>query len=210
MNCEDVEGLISDEFVIGTVNIQGLKNKRLQIKNLLYTYNIQVLGIVDTLIKTTPNFSGYSAISEEKSQFSRGICLLVRHGIAYEKHELPRVFENVDCLAVDILENGEIITFFAYYNRPQIEIPADFIEYFSTLNEAVLLGDFNARHTQFGDRSTNRNGIILSNLLIDLPIYRTRNVMPTFINNFGMSIIDHILCTERCIDRMENVSWVIP
>ncbi|KAG5866478.1 hypothetical protein JTB14_027537 [Gonioctena quinquepunctata] len=63
MNGEGVEGLINDDFVIGTVNIQGLRNKRLQVKNLLYTHNIQVLGIVDTLIKSSPNFSGYSAIS---------------------------------------------------------------------------------------------------------------------------------------------------
>ncbi|KAG5863283.1 hypothetical protein JTB14_001840 [Gonioctena quinquepunctata] len=117
MNGEEMEDLINEEFVIGTVNIQGLKNKRLQVQNLSYTFNIQVLGIVETLIKTTPNFSGYSAISKEKSQFSRGICLLVRHGIAYKKHELPRVFENVDCLAVDILENGETTTFIAFYNR---------------------------------------------------------------------------------------------
>ncbi|KAG5878573.1 hypothetical protein JTB14_006000 [Gonioctena quinquepunctata] len=32
--------------------------------------------------------------------------------------------------------------------------------------------------------------------------------MPTFINNFGMSIIDHILCTERCIDRMDGECFV--
>ncbi|KAG5876342.1 hypothetical protein JTB14_003665 [Gonioctena quinquepunctata] len=117
---------------------------------------------------------------------------MMENGIPYQKHELPRAFENVDCLAVDILQNGENI------------IPADFIEYFSTFNKAILMGDFNARHRQFGDVTENRNGIVLTNLLLDLPIFRTRNVMPTFLNHCGMSVIDHILCTERCSSMMDD------
>ncbi|KAG5863861.1 hypothetical protein JTB14_031614 [Gonioctena quinquepunctata] len=197
-----------DDFVIGTININSLKNKRLAVKNLLLSHNIQILGIVDTELKYAPNFTGYTAINKEKSQFSNGVCILIRNGIAHEKHELPRVFENIDCLAVDILENGEFITIKAHYNHPRNEIPLNFIEYFSTVNKAVLMGDFNARHRRFGDITENRNGIILSNLLLDLPIFRTRNDMPTFLNHIGISIIDHILCTERCTGMMDGVYFI--
>ncbi|KAG5866837.1 hypothetical protein JTB14_016567 [Gonioctena quinquepunctata] len=165
-------------------------------------------SIVDTKLKHIPNFSGYTAINKEKSQFSNGVCILIRNGIAHKKHELPRVFRNVDCLAVDILENGEFITIISYYNHPQNEIPMDIIEYFSTLNKAVLMGDLNARHRQFGDITENRNGIIRSNLLLDLPIFRTRNDMPTFLNHVGISINDHILCTRRCTDMMDDVCFI--
>ncbi|KAG5883787.1 hypothetical protein JTB14_036664 [Gonioctena quinquepunctata] len=210
MNVDGVlaQGDPTDEFVIGTININSLKNKRLAVKSLIITHNIQILGIVDTQLKHSPNFSGYEVVNKNKSQLSKGICILIRNGIPYQKHELPRAFENVDCLAVDILENGENITIFTYYNDPQTIIPADFMEYFSTFNKAILMGDFNARHRQFGDIAENRKGIVLSNFLLDLPIFRTRNVMPTFLNHNGMSVIDHILCTERCTVMMNDECFI--
>ncbi|KAG5872698.1 hypothetical protein JTB14_026978 [Gonioctena quinquepunctata] len=70
------------------------------------------------------------------------------------------------------------------------------------------MGDFNARYRQFGDTTENGNGIVLTNLLLDLPIFRTRNVMPTFLNHRGMSVIDHILCTEMCISMMDDECFI--
>ncbi|KAG5862246.1 hypothetical protein JTB14_025397 [Gonioctena quinquepunctata] len=186
----------TDEFVIRTININSLKNKRLAVKKLLITHNIQILGTVDTQLKHIPNFSGYSVVNKNKTQLSKGIRILIRNGIPHQKHDLPPAFD------------GENITFISYYNHPQTIIPADFIEYFSSLNKAILMGDFDARHRQFGDITENRNGIILSNLLLDLPILRTRNFMPTFLNHCGISVIDHILCTERCTSMMDDECFI--
>ncbi|KAG5880078.1 hypothetical protein JTB14_011581 [Gonioctena quinquepunctata] len=59
-----VPGPIND-FVIGTININSLKNKRLAVKNLLLSHNIQILGIVDTKLKHIPNFSETEVSSAE-------------------------------------------------------------------------------------------------------------------------------------------------
>ncbi|KAG5863994.1 hypothetical protein JTB14_022116 [Gonioctena quinquepunctata] len=52
------------------------------------------IGIVDTQLKHPPNFSGYGVVSENKTQHSKGICILIRNGIPYQNtnyHELLRM-----------------------------------------------------------------------------------------------------------------------
>jgi hypothetical protein len=91
------------------------------------------------------------------------------------------------------------ILIISYYNRPQDRVPADLLRYAAQHNFAIVLGDFNARHTDFGDTQTNPNGRSLNSLIITLPLYRLHNTDPTFLSHTGCSISDHILSTENFV-----------
>jgi hypothetical protein len=91
------------------------------------------------------------------------------------------------------------ILIISYYNRPQDSLSADLLRYAAQHNFAIVLGDFNARHTDFGDTLTNPNGRLLNSLLTTLPLCRLHNTDPTFLSHSGCSITDHILSTENFV-----------
>jgi hypothetical protein len=91
------------------------------------------------------------------------------------------------------------ILIISYYNRPQVRVPADLLRYAAQHNFTIVLGDFNARHTDFGDTQTNPNGRSLNSLITTLPLYRLHNTDPTFLSHTGCSISDHILSTENFV-----------
>jgi endonuclease/exonuclease/phosphatase family metal-dependent hydrolase len=91
------------------------------------------------------------------------------------------------------------ILIISYYNRPQDRVSADLLRYAAQHNFAIVLGDFNARHTDFGDTQTNPNGRSLNSLITTLPLCRLHNTDPTFLSHTGCSITDHILSTENFV-----------
>ncbi|KAK9878329.1 hypothetical protein WA026_021344 [Henosepilachna vigintioctopunctata] len=101
------------------------------------------------------------------------------------------------------------VTVFSYYHPPgQDPLPADFLRYIAHIPYSILLGDFNARHTQFGDVHTNVNGRILSDCLIELNLWRCYNNKPTFINHNGISIPDHIILTPDLINHFDDQCFI--
>jgi hypothetical protein len=91
------------------------------------------------------------------------------------------------------------ILIISYYNRPQDRVSADLLLYAAQHNFAIVLGDFNACHTDFSDTQTNPNGRSLNSLIITLPLCRLHNTDPTFLSHTGCSIADHILSTENFV-----------
>ena len=78
----------------------------------------------------------------------------------------------------------------------------------STLNHGILLGDLNARNTDFGDQRTNAYGRNLLNQLQELPLYRNPQYSPAFLNYNGASIIDHIITTEDMMQHVGEQVWI--
>ena len=64
-------------------------------------------------------------------------------------------------------------------------------------DQLLVVGDFNARHTDWHDTFTNPCGV---QLLAWMETWRARRVdtgrAPTFSNSHGASIVDHVLCSE--------------
>ena len=185
---------------ISAVNIDGINRKLHSLKHFIETDNIQVLALSET---KTPreikinSFTTYHRPSVIKN--ARGTALLIASKIPSTPHVLPNDLANLEATAANILIQNLSITVISYYNPPNENVSIPLLQYASQLPNAILLGDFNARHKDFGDHNSNRNGITLVNNLLNFPIYRLENRQPTFINHRGSSIIDHILITESLI-----------
>lgn len=64
------------------------------------------------------------------------------------------------------------------YVSPNDGFPEELLRFVS----AIILGDFNARHTDFDDKCNNIKGRIMTSLLLELPLIRLTNTFPTYIS----------------------------
>lgn len=185
---------------IATANADGIRRKVGAIKNFLIHDGIEILAICET--KTPHPFKlGNFIINSRncKSPNSGGVAIVTHPNLNCIPFNLPSNFKDLETIASTLFINNINITLFAYYNRPHEKINIQLIEFFAHLPYAILMGDLNARHTDFGDTSCNRNGNDLVSLMTGHPFTRLTNKNPTFINYRGSSIVDHILITESLI-----------
>jgi hypothetical protein len=145
------------------------------------------------------NFTSYIRLSTVNR--ARGVTLLVASSIANTKHDLS----DLEAAAADIQFNNSTITLISYYNPPKEPLATQLFQYASNLNRSIILGDFNARHTDFGDTSSNTNGKTFSKLISELPIYRLENRNPTHIAG---SILDHIVISENLIPHVDPHTFI--
>ncbi|KAH0815921.1 hypothetical protein GEV33_006870 [Tenebrio molitor] len=187
----------SNNINIATVNVDGIKTKFNALKAFIASDQIKIFSITETHTQNpihVPNFSSYSRPSRFNN-FYRGVALLIDSNINSIKHDLPPHLSDLEAVAADAQLNNKTITIISYYNPPLEPISPELFQYASSLRYCIILGDFNARHTDFGDRSTNANGRKFSEFISDLPIYRLENRSATFISHGNVdaqSIVDHM------------------
>ncbi|KAK9881280.1 hypothetical protein WA026_015402 [Henosepilachna vigintioctopunctata] len=197
------------EFTLGTVNACGLRRKRHLLKALLLNHNISILSISETKLKFDLKISNYKIFQRNSTLGTiRGTALCIHNSLYSTEFKLPDQFSNLECVAAKVQTNNLNVAIFSYYHPPGDILPADFLEYIATIPNSILLGDLNARHTQFGDTITNRNGRILSECLIQNNLWRCYNTYPTFFGHTGMSITDHIIITPDLIHFFEEPCFI--
>jgi hypothetical protein len=184
------------------VNVDGIKTKFNALKAFIASDQIKILSITETYTQNpihVPNFSSYSRPSRFNN-FYRGVALLIDSNINSIKHDLPPHLSDLEAVAADAQLNNKTITIISYYNPPSEPISPELFQYVSSLRYCIILGDFNARHTDFSDRRTNANGRKFSEFISDLSIYRLENRSATFISHKNVdaqSIVDHIVITAH-------------
>jgi hypothetical protein len=184
------------------INIRGINRKFNHLKNFLAQDKISILAISEThTVKSivVPKFHCYQRNSEINPTRSGSVALLVAQNLASIPHTIPNHLNHLEAVAANLHLQNMSILIISYYNRPQDRVSADLLRYAAQHNFAIVLGDFNARHTEFGDTQTNPNGRSLNSLIITLPLYRLHNTDPTFLSHTGCSISDHILSTENFV-----------
>jgi exonuclease III len=203
----------SNNINIATVNVDGIKTKFNALKAFIASDQIKILSITETHTQNpihVPNFSSYSRPSRFNN-FYRGVALLINSNINSIKHDLPPHLSDLEAVAADAQLNNKTITIISYYNPPLEPVSPELFQYASSLRYCIILGDFNTRHTDFGDRSTNANGRKFSEFISDLPIYRLENRSATFIshgNADAQSIVDHIVITESLTAHVDSESFI--
>ncbi|KAK9880332.1 hypothetical protein WA026_010217 [Henosepilachna vigintioctopunctata] len=196
-------------FTVGTINACGLRRKRHLLKALLTEHNISILSVTETKLKFDLKMSNYNTYQRNSTLGTiRGAALLIHDSLHSTQFKLPDQFSNLECVASKVTINNIIVTIISLYHPPGETFPDNLFEFVSLNPHTILLGDFNARNIQFGDNSTNRNGQILSECLIENNLWRCPNTNPTFFSHTGMSIIDHIIITPDLIQYFEEPCFI--
>jgi hypothetical protein len=122
------------------------------LKKFLAQDKISILSMSEThTVKSIagPKFHCYQRNSEINPTPSGGVAFLVAQNLASTPHTLPNHLNHLEAVAANLHLQNMSILIISYYNRPQDRVSADLLRYAAQHNFAIVLGDFNARHTDF-------------------------------------------------------------
>ncbi|XP_017777922.1 PREDICTED: RNA-directed DNA polymerase from mobile element jockey-like, partial [Nicrophorus vespilloides] len=189
---------------VGTVNVRSWGNKKELVCNLLASESVGILAIQETL--STPHrqmkIPQYQTYQKHSEQRSWGVALAISHRLPSRPLAIPPEHALQNVVAATVIWQGKTVNIYSICIRPHDRLPISFLRYASQNPPAIVVGDLNARHADFGDHATNTNGRNLQLALDTYPILRLGCTEPTLINHNGHSIIDHIILTEDLVDDL--------
>lgn len=155
------------KYYLCTWNCNGIRNKSQELIHFLNEHKIDIMSLNETKLDSNDKFSmrGYHILRNDRNSNGGGVALLIRQGIPFV--ELPKIHCSIENVGI-LLDNK--ISLFSIYNPPSNYFNDGCINKLINNNDkSIIFGDFNARHTIWGDRSSNRNGNTLFKYLYDNP-----------------------------------------
>ena len=135
---------------------------------------------------------------------SRCIAFLIKDNISYSI--IKKDINPCEFISAKIKVNNISCIVATIYYSPSITLPVDCIVNLTRTGNHIILGDFNARHTDYGDSLNNKNGLLLAKLCIKTNLKALANTHPTYINYLrNGSILDHIRITPRLFNTFKQL-----
>ena len=152
------------------LNIDGLRNKHIALKHFLHKHRIHIALIQETKLKhthKTPTIPNYTPIRQDRQHGEGGgLITYIHHNISYiEKTQHIRTLTHADRhteLQAFYIKTGhdKQITIINTYIPPEHSpgLPPNYtirLHSLNTLQDILLGGDFNAKHTDWYTQQTN-------------------------------------------------------
>ena len=166
------------------LNVNGLsENCTMALNRYLQTQNIDLLCLCETKVQNFPSqaFPGTNCFLKPNSNKARqrGVALLARPGIEITRHvELES--STADILVCIVKLNDQRIVLCSVYSPPNdlaalnaiCQTIKSITKQTSKLNATwmLVLGDLNARHSNWGDHIRNNAGHIVDAMLTECPL----------------------------------------
>ena len=194
------------------ININSLLPKIDEVRNILNSNKISVLGITESKLDDTINdsevqVSGYDIIRKDRNRKGGGVALFIKQGIVANKVSILN--NSLEYISVRIYEkNKHNINLCIVYRPPNQNsfidiITEDFKVFESNKNEIIILGDLNINVLYQNQNVLNRkslpNGNNLHPLLGQYSQFLSSNGLKQIINEptrtttRSSTLIDHIL-----------------
>jgi len=155
---------------IAVWNANGLNQRTQEINLFLRTYNIDVLLVSETHVTdrshiNIPHYAIYHIPHPDKKA-DGGTAAIVRRNL---KHHLATAYseENIQATSIVLEDQMGEVTVTAFYNRPKHNIKTiEYEQFFRTLGHRFIAGgDYNAKNTYWGARTTKTKGRELHNAM---------------------------------------------
>jgi hypothetical protein len=202
--------VVHDEFNILYCNVRGLRNKYTELQKLLESLNISIFIFQET--KLTENiiikFEGYETFNHyHNSKKPRGGTIIgFKNNIDHSKCASTQL-ENSEYVSAQFKYGKQKINLFSIYNHPHDKLDSNNLEDIDNRNEpAIIIGDLNAKHKMMHSSSTNENGKILYNLLLDSNLIMMNQDKPTHVNekSIKLDILDYVLTTTKAAKLIDE------
>jgi len=208
------------------VNICNLSpNSQLALEKYVWDKEIDVIAIQETKLHISPNLKNYytfSSPSRGENGKEGGAAIYISKSIKNQTRLTQ--FESDGCNIIWVLLTigvKKLVVGTAYIQPDNIEHLKELFEQMQRINVYAkkhklhgvgLWGDFNARHTQWNDTSTNKQGehlreyVETSDFAIISPGEATFSCMSKE-GKLGSSLIDLVICTEELKENFK-CCWV--
>ena len=200
-------------LTVATANVVTVKKHKAEICSLLDRLQLDILCLNETRLSPSKTFSvtGFEVVRNDRNTQGGGVAILIRNSLSFTTIALPPQFQHLEACLIDIqLSNGTNLVVCALYDRPQNQLPLDFLGYLDAQYDFLLIaGDLNASSEAIGCPTTNVKGPDLVRVfertdLIPLNmIDMTTTHHPRHLNNAD-SLLDWILSSQRMASKVDD------
>ena len=181
-------------------NCNGISNKIITVRDYTDKYNIDILMLQETHLKTFnrisfPNHFGYRNDSST-GRAKRGTAIFIKRNIPHCANILPPL-KAIEATAIDVHIPGQptitIISTYLPCNSLSDDVTSDLDTLFKINTNTILAGDFNAKHKNWGNTSNCPLGKTILNFANSKSIHIARPLHPTHHNRVSSTTIDFAL-----------------
>lgn len=139
--------------------------------------------------------SNFNAFAANNRPGCGGSMVLVHH--RFKTRNVRSIIGDIDAILLDVFVENQWITIGSVYVHPTTTVFDGLVRLFPTNMPMLLGGDWNARHIDCGDVSTNRLGEMLLQLSIDENLSLHSSIEPTCFRMPEGSFLDKFLTNDR-------------
>ena len=203
--------VIAPDITASTIvqwNINGIKNNKKEIVELIKTKKASIVALQETLVdsKFLHKIDGFNVMAKNGSnsngRFHGGVATYISRDVPYEEVKLNT---NLQAVATTV-HLGIRFTVCNLYIPPSRTLDANELQtLFNQLPKpCMMLGDFNAHHHRWGCQTrNNKHGEILERLISQNVLNVLNTGTPTFPGSANGSIIDLTITTPDISSRFE-------
>ncbi|KAG5861334.1 hypothetical protein JTB14_025210 [Gonioctena quinquepunctata] len=186
-------------------NANGLRDKIIELEDLILERNLDVIFIQETFLKNDPiGIPNYRMFREDRlGHQGGGVAIMIKCNIQHEQIAINHDrTSGSEVVGIEIMTNRDPLRLISVYNPPNNELANDFLEMIITETNlpTIVAGDFNAKHIAWSNFS-NRNGNKLRRHCDNSDYIVAAPNEPTFYGPYRPDILDIVL--------IKNLHWVI-
>ncbi|KAL7403374.1 hypothetical protein ABVT39_028188 [Epinephelus coioides] len=177
---------------------------------------MHVASVNETFLSPHIDFSlpGYDIIRSDRPQGKGGgVALLIKRPVVYHETTIslnPEQAQNNEFVTARVkLSPNSSMLLMSVYCPPGVT-PSTHLFQETLLKEktVVIMGDFNAKHSSFNNKSTNQSGIILNNIIEQFDLVLLNNDEPTHYSSSynSVDILDLCLVTPDLTGKVIQFS----
>ena len=198
-------------------NCNSLYNKQAELYNFFNIFEPDIICLNETKLSKNrfeneiyiKNHPKYKFLHKHRDDFlngAGGVAIIVRNNLAFSiNDELNNL--NLELLCITIKLEHKDLYVVAYYNPPDAVLNEQLFSFLSN-KHFILIGDLNAKSDIIGNSSSNRNGDILNNILLNNNIICLNDDSYTHIsfNKENYSILDLAICSSDLYSNFDSFS----
>lgn len=194
-------------------NCRGIIRKHSPLVNLTNSHNLSVILLSETHLDPSMNFrlKGYSILRKDHRSNSRGILIAIRENMQPLSCQIECP-PSIDAIACSINSSLGVITIVSIYIHPNAAVTARDLERFldSIPKPFIIGGDWNAKHSLWGNVENNRRGNMVHDVLDSMGLVVLNNGNHTrFDRSRASSAIDLTITTADislcfCWDTLDD------
>ena len=188
------------ELGILLLNADGITKRMNELTVRLSKGDVDIFCVNETKLsdRKTVGFPGFHSITHSRTnRGGGGVAIFVRDTI-YTDRFSKKTIDLCEIATVDVkLRSRNVIRIVTVYCPPMIPLSDRALDFLVLGKRTIICGDLNAKHTAFGCRTTNSNGIALLQTIKDRKLTMLSTGEPTHLSTLGtLDQLDVFLCSE--------------
>ena len=191
------------------INVQSIKNKSIQLNNFIINNNIKIAALTETWLREDGVYlnlpDNYSIIrKDQKHKPGGGIALIHHNSIKINQAITKQDYLSDEVLILNAKHDGRSYDIIIIYAPPDSTSNFEYLNKYLNQNnkEVIIMGDLNAKHTNWFCPFDNRKGFFLNNVIFENNLVIINNNSPTY--KFSKNILDLFLVTASLACNITN------